>query len=110
VIGKHKVDRCDEKEKEMRKFLLVGTAGLAFVFGAVGANAQSVRERPESSPYALQASDLGSLKAPGFGALLTEGRSAFVGETAGSGYQNNGNGSIKNAAPISQQFDTFRAR
>jgi hypothetical protein len=95
----------------MRKLLLVGTAGLVLALGTAGASAQSVLDRVESSPRALQAQDIGSqLRAPNVGVLLTEGRSAYVGETGGLGPQNNGNGSIKNAAPITQQFDTFRVR
>jgi hypothetical protein len=95
----------------MRNLLLAGTAGLVLALGIAGANAQSVLDRVESSPRALQSQDIGSLlRAPNVGSFLTEGRSAYVGETGGFGPQNNGNGSIKNAAPITQQFDTFRAR
>jgi len=95
----------------MRKFLLVGTAGLILVLGIAHASAQSVLDRVESSPRALQSQDVGSLlRAPNTGAFLTEGRSAYVGDTGGVGPRNNGNGSIKNAAPITQQFDNFRIR
>ena len=89
----------------MRKLLLAGTAGLALALGAVDANAQSVLDRVQSSPRALQAQDVGSLLGA-HGGLLTEGRSAYVGAASGFGPQNNGNGAIKNAAPISQRFDT----
>jgi hypothetical protein len=93
----------------MRKLLFVGTTGLVLAFGAAGANAQSIRDRPESSPRALQSSDVGSLLRPAVGSFLTEGRSAYVG--AGNfGAPNAANGSIKNAAPISQEFDTPQAR
>ena len=37
----------------MRKLLLLGTTGLFLAFGAVGANAQSIQNRPEASPFAL---------------------------------------------------------
>jgi hypothetical protein len=94
----------------MRKLLFAATAGLVLALGGVGANAQSFLDRVQSSPRALQQSDVGSfLQAPNVGSLLTEGRSAYV-EGGGFASPNNGNGAIKNAAPISQQFDTFRAR
>jgi hypothetical protein len=87
-------------------FLLTGTAGLILAFGAFAAEAQSVLDRVESSPRALQSSDVGSLLRPSpLGSILSEGRSAFVGGAGGFNAQNNGNGSIKNAAPISQDFD-----
>lgn len=89
----------------MRKLLLAGTAGLALAFGVVDADAQSVLDRVQSSPRALQSQDAGSLLAAP-GSFLTEGRSAYIGDAAGGfGPQNNGNGAIKNAAPISQRFD-----
>jgi hypothetical protein len=95
----------------MRKLLLAGTTGLVLALGIAGASAQSVLDRVESSPRALQAQDVGSLlRAPNVGVFLTEGRSAYVGEAGRLGPQNNGNGSIKNAAPITQQLDTFPAR
>ena len=95
----------------MRKLLLAGTVGLVAALGVVGADAQSIRDRVESSPRALQQSDFGSLlQPPNVGSFLTEGRSAYVGEGGGFASPNNGNGAIKNAAPISQQFDTFRPR
>jgi hypothetical protein len=86
----------------MRKFILLGTTGLFLALGAVGANAQSVLNRPTSSPYAVLNQTVGV-------PTLTEGRSAFTGERASNLVQN-GNGALKNAAPVSQQLDTFGGR
>ena len=87
----------------MRRLILLGTAGLFLALGAVGADAQSVLNRPTSSPYAVL------LNQPVGAPILTEGRSAFTGEGASNLVQN-GNGALKNAAPVSQQLDTFGGR
>ncbi|WP_158814011.1 hypothetical protein [Methylocapsa sp. S129] len=89
----------------MRKLILLGSTGLFLALGAVGAHAQSVLDRPTSSPYAVINQTAG---APAFTAL-TEGRSAFTGEGPSNLVQN-GNGALKNAAPVSQQLDTFGGR
>jgi hypothetical protein len=89
----------------MRKFILLGTTSLFLALGAASADAQSVLNRPSSSPYAV----LGQTEAA---PALTEGRSAFTafsGERSSNLVQN-GNGALKNAAPVSQQLDTFGGR
>jgi hypothetical protein len=59
----------------MRKFILLGVAGL-LALGAAGADAQSILSRPSSSSsYALLSQRQGS-------AALTEGRSVFINENA----------------------------
>jgi hypothetical protein len=88
----------------MRKLLLLGTASLALLLGVANAGAQSYQERPSSSPYAVinqqQANPL---------SVLTEGRSAFVGEA--TGFAARGRiGSIRNAAPVTQDLDAFPAQ
>ena len=91
----------------MRNLLFAGVAGLALAFTAVSAEAQSFQTRPQSSPYAI-ANTLG------FAPFVTEGRSAFVGdevtEALSNGFFGNGNGAIKNAAPVTQQLDAYPAR
>jgi hypothetical protein len=57
----------------MRNLILVGAAGVALALGAVSANAASIQNRPESSPYALT-QPVTAAPAP------FEGRSAFVDE------------------------------
>jgi hypothetical protein len=88
----------------MRNLLLLGTSSLALLLGVASAGAQSYQERPSSSPYAL----IGQQQANPLSAL-TEGRSAFVGEASGFTAQGR-NGSIRNAAPVTQDLDAFPAR
>ena len=57
----------------MRNLILVGVAGAAVALGAVGAQAASIQNRPESLPYAL-IEPLTVAPAP------HEGRSVFVDE------------------------------
>jgi hypothetical protein len=61
----------------MRKFILLGATGVLLGLGAVSADAQSVLDRPSSSPYAIltQRPDV-----PDF----TEGRSAFTAQDTGN--------------------------
>jgi hypothetical protein len=81
----------------MRNLILAGAAGLAFAFGAVSADAQSIQARPQSSSYALvQPLDA----AP----TLSEGRSAFtsqVGVERNVDVQVRG-GSFKTNGPVPQ--------
>lgn len=56
----------------MRNLILLGAVGAALALGAAGANAQSILDRPQSSPYAL----VQPLDAT---PPLSEGRSAFTG-------------------------------
>jgi len=59
----------------MRNLILAGAAGVALALGAVSAEAASIQNRPESSPYALiQPLTVAPAPAP------FEGRSAFVDE------------------------------
>jgi hypothetical protein len=88
----------------MRNLLLLGTASLALLLGVASASAQSYQERPSSSPYAVinqqQSNPL---------SVLTEGRSAFVGE-ASEFTARSRNGSIRNAAPVTQDLNAFPAQ
>lgn len=77
----------------MRNLILLGAVGAALALGAAGANAQSILDRPQSSPYVL----VQPLDAP---PALSEGRSAFTsgfdatvdasGEVRGGPIKNNG--------------------
>ena len=59
----------------MRNLILTGVVGAALALGAVGAQAASIQNRPESSPYALiEPLTVAPAMAP------FEGRSAFVDE------------------------------
>ena len=69
----------------MRKLLLLGATGLVLALGAAGANAQSIQNRPEASPYAI----LNQQPAPSNGLSngvlsLVEGRAAFTQDAAGN--------------------------
>ena len=55
----------------MRKYVLLAATGLVLAFGAAGANAQSLLNRPSASPYAVLDA------APG-APVLSEGRAGKV--------------------------------
>jgi hypothetical protein len=85
----------------MRGYVLLGAVALALAFGAVGADAQSLLNRPSASPYAL------INPAPG-AAVLTEGRSVFIENAPDAAPK--AVGPLKNSGPATPQPDTFGGR
>jgi hypothetical protein len=85
----------------MRRYVLLGAAALVLALGAVGADAQSLLNRPSASPYALVNP---APSAP----VLTEGRSVFIENTPNAAP--NASGPLKTSGPVTQQLDTFGGR
>jgi len=85
----------------MRKFLMIGGASLAL--GVAGADAQSIRERPESSPYATIHQPL--KRAP----IVSEGRTIYLDETYNDPAQS-GSDPFENATPVIPRLDSIRGR
>jgi hypothetical protein len=85
----------------MRNYLLLGATSLLLAFGAAGADAQSLLNRPSASPYALLN------PAPG-APVLIEGRSAFI-ENGPAGVSN-AVGPLKNSGPAIPPTNAFDGR
>ena len=87
----------------MRKLLMLGGAALAFAFSAAGADAQSIRDRPESSPYAT------IHQPPRRAPIVSEGRTIYLDETYNDPAQS-GSDPYENATPFVPRLDSIRGR
>ena len=78
----------------MSKYMLVAATGLILAFGAAGADAQSLLNRPSASPYAL-------LNEAPAAPILSEGRAAFV--AIAPDHAPKAVGPLKSSGPLSPQ-------